>query len=141
MQTQSMSQVKILIPTEWLSVVKEIVTRAGGQVSEEGEDLCALPQELECGAPMLKGMRKRARMTQADLAEKLKLPQSHISEFESGKRPIPYKHAQQLAQLFGLTADLFMRPNAETIEAMEEASKDEGKNYVSPQDYLKDLGI
>jgi DNA-binding XRE family transcriptional regulator len=45
----------------------------------------------------LRGMRRREKMTQAQLAKQLDIKQSHISEMESGKRPIGKAMAKKLA--------------------------------------------
>lgn len=45
----------------------------------------------------LRGLRSREGLTQAQLSELSGVPQRHISEMESGKRPIGKENARKLA--------------------------------------------
>ena len=45
----------------------------------------------------LKGIRYREELTQVELSEKSGIPRRHISEMESGKRPIGKDNARKLA--------------------------------------------
>lgn len=56
----------------------------------------------------IRGFRSRDDMTQAELAKKLNIRQSHVSQMEHGKRAIGKKLAQKLAQLFGTHYQLFL---------------------------------
>lgn len=55
------------------------------------------------GAVALKGIRYREGLTQKQLADATGIPQRHISEMETGKRPIGKETARKLAR--GLNAD------------------------------------
>lgn len=50
------------------------------------------------GGTALKGARLREGLTQKQVAEKTGIPQRHISEMETGKRPIGRKRAEILAE-------------------------------------------
>ena len=56
----------------------------------------------------LKGLRYREDLTQAQLSEKTGIPQRHISEMESGKRPIGRAAAHKLADALGTDYRLFL---------------------------------
>lgn len=50
---------------------------------------------------VLRGMRYREDMTQAQVAELTGIPQRHISEMENGKRTIGKAAARKLAEVLG----------------------------------------
>lgn len=56
----------------------------------------------------IRGYRFRDGLTQAALAEKLGVKQSHISQMEHGKRVIGKKMAQKLAKIFNTDYRLFL---------------------------------
>ena len=56
----------------------------------------------------LKGARAKAELSQNELAEKLKIPQSHISDMENGRRPIGKKMAKRLAEVLNVGYKVFL---------------------------------
>ena len=56
----------------------------------------------------IKGLRARDNLTQLDLAKKLKIHQTHVSQIENGKRCIGKKLAQKLATVFHSDYRLFL---------------------------------
>lgn len=56
----------------------------------------------------IRGFRSRDGMTQIELAKKLNIRQSHISQMEHGKRGIGKKMAQKLGKLFNTHYQLFL---------------------------------
>jgi len=56
----------------------------------------------------IRGFRSRDGMTQVELAEKLAIRQSHVSQMENGKRVIGKKLAQKLAKIFKTDYRLFL---------------------------------
>ena len=56
----------------------------------------------------IRGLRGREGLTQIQLAEKLGIKQSHISQMEHSKRPVGKKLAQKLGQLFNIDYRLFL---------------------------------
>ena len=143
MQAQKMTHAHIAVPPDCLGLLTELITKLGGQVmSESSADLNADPiPSLERGGKMLKGLRQRAGLTQKQVAEALGIPQSHISEFERDRRNIPYKHAQTLATLFHAVPSCFMRPNDETLEAMDELGAGKGVRSGTKEELFENLGI
>lgn len=53
----------------------------------------------------LKNIRKKANLTSKELAEKLYISQSSISQYENGKRRPSIKVAKRIAELFGCTLE------------------------------------
>ena len=141
MNTQQ-AHAQIVLPVDCFPLVAELVSRLGGHMTEAtaGGFPIAPMADVERGGKMLRALRLRAGMTQQAVSEALGLPQSHISEFENGRRSIPYKHAQTLAGLLYSIPSHFMTPNAETIAAMNEDGKDR-PTYDTPSAMYNDLGI
>jgi transcriptional regulator with XRE-family HTH domain len=138
MQAQKMTHAHIAVPPDCLGLLTELVTKLGGQVmSESSAD--SIPS-LERGGKMLKELRQRAGLTQKQVADALGIPQSHISEFERDRRNIPCKHAQTLATLFHAVPSYFMRPNDETLEAMDELGAGKGVRSGTKEELFENLG-
>ncbi|WP_291444062.1 helix-turn-helix transcriptional regulator [Desulfovibrio sp.] len=57
---------------------------------------------------MLKGMRLRAGMTQLELAKKIQVPQTHISQYERNVRKVPVQKAKLLAVCLETSEDYFL---------------------------------
>lgn len=57
---------------------------------------------------MLRGLRLRAEMTQAQLANALGVPLSHIAAYEKNRRPIPPETARQLADVLHSVPENFL---------------------------------
>lgn len=61
---------------------------------------------------MLKGLRLRAEMTRAELAEALGVDQGRIGEYEANSRPVPADQAEKLAIILKTVPSNFLRsPN------------------------------
>lgn len=56
----------------------------------------------------LRGFRARDGLTQIQLAKKLKVPQTDISQIENGKRPVGKKMAKRLAKIFKTDYRVFL---------------------------------
>jgi ribosome-binding protein aMBF1 (putative translation factor) len=59
-------------------------------------------------AHMVKSAREGAGLTQIQLAEKLNIPQSNISQIETGNRPVGKNMARRLAKIFNLDYRVFL---------------------------------
>lgn len=57
---------------------------------------------------VLRGFRARDCLTQTQLAKKLKIPQTDISQMENGKRPVGKKMAMRLAKIFKTNYRVFL---------------------------------
>lgn len=63
--------------------------------------------EITPGRALL-GLRYRENMTQKQLAEKLGLKQSHVSEMENNRRPISVQMAKKISKVFGVGYKVFL---------------------------------
>lgn len=50
----------------------------------------------------LRELRRKAKMTQAELAEKSGVSQGHIAHIESGRRVLTVKEAKKIAEVLGI---------------------------------------
>ncbi|WP_045219745.1 helix-turn-helix domain-containing protein [Desulfonatronum thioautotrophicum] len=141
MSTQNMTQAQISLPADSLELVTALVIKLGGHVVQQYSSAQGPMPELDRGGKMLKGLRLRAGFTQAEIANALGIPQSHISEFERDKRSIPFKHARKLAELLHTVPSHFMQPNEETREAMAELEAGNGQRCASADQLFLNLGI
>ena len=57
---------------------------------------------------VLRGARFKEGFSQKKLADKLGIPQSHISEMEHGKRPIGKKMSQRLSKVLKVSYKVFL---------------------------------
>ena len=57
---------------------------------------------------ILRGARGKEGLTQTELAQKLGIPASNISEMENGKRPIGKKMAKRLAETLNIDFRVFL---------------------------------
>jgi len=67
--------------------------------STEGETLAAL----------LRAVRSSAGLTQAEVAERLKQPQSFVSKYESGERRLDLVELRQICKALGISLGEFVR--------------------------------
>ena len=93
--------------------IKNLLTFGGQKVrwlNEEGERLLSVEEVFPDMSPakILRGYRGRDDMTQLELAEKLGIAQTRVSEMESGKRPISRRMAQKLAEIFRTSYKAFL---------------------------------
>jgi len=70
----------------------------------------AFPEYKEEDLPgvCLRGGRYREGLTQKQLAEKIGIPQRHISEMENGKRPIGKEMAKRLGKALNIGYKVFL---------------------------------
>lgn len=57
---------------------------------------------------ILKELRKDHKLTQAELAEKLKITRQYYSDYECEKFELPLHHLEFLADFFGVSADFIL---------------------------------
>jgi DNA-binding Xre family transcriptional regulator len=67
--------------------------------STEGEKLAAL----------LRSVRSESGLTQAEIAERLELPQSFVSKYESGERRLDLVELRQICKALGISLGDFVR--------------------------------
>jgi len=93
--------------------IRHLLTFGGQDVlwlNAEGEHLLSVEEVFPDMSPakVLRGFRGRDDMKQSELAEKLGIAQTRVSEMESGKRPISVKMAKQLAKIFDTSYKAFL---------------------------------
>ena len=104
---------RIEIPSDSLPLIGQLVKKLGGKIYKDcgDEELRflspPLPEEERVGR-LLKGARLRAELTQKELAAKIGVPQSHISQYEMNKRKIPAEKAEELAKVLDTVASHFL---------------------------------
>jgi DNA-binding XRE family transcriptional regulator len=104
MNTVTLAQAHVEIPRESLRLFIELVTKLGGRLLKQNEEdstvyISPPLHERERIGVLLCGARLRAGLTQKALAAAIGVPQSHISEYEKNKRPIPRAKAEELAKV------------------------------------------
>ena len=91
----------VSLPSDCMEMMTKLIERIGGKVlAQEDSDTVIAPPipERERPGRMVRGLRAREGMTQAELAEAIGVPQSHISAWENFTRPIPRDKAEALAK-------------------------------------------
>ena len=93
--------------------IRHLLTFGGQEVrwlNEDGENLLSMEEVFPDMSPakVLRGFRGRDGMTQLELAGKLGIAQTRVSEMESGKRRISVKMAKQLAEIFETSYKAFL---------------------------------
>lgn len=72
----------------------------------------------------LKQLRKSRKLTQEDVANRVKITRSTISNYEIGRRTPHLKDLQKLATVFGVGLDYFgITPKDEAIDLLERAKE------------------
>ena len=102
MNSTAAVQARVTLPHDCVALVSELIEKLGGKfrVEEDGGEMAVvppLPAEERPGR-MLRGLRLREGLTQAQLAEAIGVPQSHISAYENNVRSIPRDKAVKLAE-------------------------------------------
>jgi transcriptional regulator with XRE-family HTH domain len=64
---------------------------------------------------LLKEMRQKQGITQVELSEKLGVPQSFVSKYESGERQLDVLELRQICQFIGISFDNFVRQLEEKL--------------------------
>jgi transcriptional regulator with XRE-family HTH domain len=65
--------------------------------------------ESEKLAALLRTVRAEAGLTQAEVAERLDMPQSFVSKYESGERRLDLIELRQICKALGMTLADFVR--------------------------------
>lgn len=75
----------------WRETAKERIKDSGGET-----------------AHMVRGSREREGLTQIELAKKLGMPQSNLSQIETGKRTVGKALAKKMSKVFNLDYRVFL---------------------------------
>jgi len=79
-------------------------------VDEEGEELYTFEETFPDAHPgkVVRGLRVKEDITQEELAKRLGIAQTRVSEIESGKRPISRNMAKRLGEAFNISPKAFV---------------------------------
>ena len=108
-RTDSAGEIVLTVPVEdvdaLVQAISGMLALAGHTVREvnaEGEELFGIEEVFPERTPgmVLRGLRQKEDMTQDELAERVGMKQHHVSEMESGKRPISLGSAKKYAEIF-----------------------------------------
>ena len=90
--------------------LRKLANELGAQEVNDNISAADIFPDLATNRPgvALRGIRSREGLTQVQLAEKVGIPQRHISEMENGKRPIGKATAHKLAEVLGTDYRLFL---------------------------------
>ncbi len=79
-------------------------------VNEEGEELHTFEEVFPDARPgkVVRGLRVKEDITQEELAQRLGIAQTRVSEIESGKRTISRNMAKKLGEAFNVSPRMFV---------------------------------
>jgi DNA-binding XRE family transcriptional regulator len=86
----------------------------GGQdvlwINDDGERLLSVEEVFPDMTPakVLRGLRGKEELTQAEFAERIGISQHHISEMETGKRSITADMAKRIGKIFDVSYKVFL---------------------------------
>ena len=111
------TEITLTLPTAKAAPVEAaidaVLTAAGlkvRQMDSAGEELFSIEEVFPEAHPgtALRGLRTREGLTQASMAKKLQIPQSHLSDMERGARPVTVGMAKRLEEAFGIGYRAFL---------------------------------
>ena len=86
--------------------VMDFLARSGCVIDEGVAPSVVFPDRSP--GTILRGLRHRDELTQAELAAQAGIPRNHISEMENDKRPIGRQTARKLAEILHTDPRMFM---------------------------------
>lgn len=103
--------ITIQVPQKAVEPILTLVNLLFNSMNNNEEDTCIeskpLADEIRPGK-LLRAARLRADLTQKELALKIGVPQTHISQYEKNKRKIPMQKAKQLANILNTSEKYFL---------------------------------
>lgn len=114
--TETQGEIMLHVPlvdmekvSEAIRGVLELAGHKVRQVNEEGEELHPFEEVFPDAHPgkVVRGLRVKEDITQEELAKRLGIAQTRVSEIESGKRPISRNMAKKLADAFNMSSRAF----------------------------------
>ena len=93
--------------------IRSVLSLAGHKVrrvNANGEEIVSADEVFPNANPamMLRGLRGKEDITQAELAERLGISQNMVSDMESGKRNISVNMAKRIGETFHVPYKLFL---------------------------------
>jgi DNA-binding XRE family transcriptional regulator len=118
LHTDKTTDIILTIPKEETPTVTEAITGIFRLAGHEVRSLEEIDDEKRYSVreafpdfsldKVLYGFRLTFELTQAELAEKLGIRQNHVSDMETGKRPISRKMAVKLGKIFNISPRAFL---------------------------------
>jgi DNA-binding XRE family transcriptional regulator len=108
--TEKFAEICIRVPVEDVAMIRELLKSSGHALDISERELYSAKEVFPDSHPgrLLKGLRTRENLTQAQLSEKTGLNTRHISEMEHGKRPIGKTMAKRLAAALNASYKMFL---------------------------------
>lgn len=115
--TETQGEITVSVPlvdmekvSEAIRGVLELAGHTVRQVNEEGEELHTFEEVFPNAHPgrVVRGLRVKEDITQEELATRLGIAQTRVSEIESGKRPISRNMTKRLAETFHVPHRAFL---------------------------------
>lgn len=115
--TGSLAEICLTIPANELGRVSEAIRGVMAltghrvrRVNADGEELYTVAEVFPEGGPAmaLRGLRGKEDLTQAEMATRLGISQTRISELESGKRAISVDMAKRIGKEFTVSYKVFL---------------------------------
>ena len=108
--TGKYAEMCIRVPVQDVDKIRKLLNDAGHRVEIYEKELFASDEVFPDSHPgqMLKGLRVREGLTQAQLSQKTGLHTRHISEMENDKRPIGKVMAKRLAKALKADYRIFL---------------------------------
>ena len=94
--------------TGLLSLISDFEVTLDEQLISSEEVFKGLIDKYGRSGSVIRGCRSRDDLSQFELAKKLGIPQSDVSQMENGKRPIGKKMAIRLAKIFKTNYRVFL---------------------------------
>lgn len=109
-ETISVTVPKAIAPQVYDAIASLLKLANIHQINDDGEKLYSMSDIFPDGSPAmaLRGLRKKENITQKQLAEKLGIAQTRVSEMENGKYPISKAMAKRIEAAFNMPYKLFL---------------------------------
>jgi len=115
--TGALTEICLTVPSDHaeslckaINSLLELAKLSSRPVNEEGEELYSIEEVFPEGNPAmaLRGLRTKEGITQKQLAERLGITQTRVSEMETGVRPISVDMAKRIAEAYGTSYKVFL---------------------------------
>lgn len=108
--TDGTVELSVKVPRDQADAIQAALDRLLIQLGEPGEEIYSVEMVLPDMTPgkVLRGARGLAELTQAQLADKLGVHKTNISEMERDKRPIGKEMARRLGTVLRMDYKVFL---------------------------------
>jgi hypothetical protein len=108
--TEKFAEICIRVPVQDVAMIRELLKSSGHALDISERELFSSDEVFPDSHPgkILRGLRVREDLTQAQLSKKTGLNTRHISEMEHGKRPIGKAMAKRLSAALNASYKMFL---------------------------------